>query len=262
MMQYQNVVWSSDGVKLHNPSESQFKKAFLNLTQRYNLDAITLWRMDCYNMATAKHLTNVSKHPVSILGLFQSTVEPQILPNIASNNKWLQTLWIDKCSLTDTGVQLLCVSLSKNCTLSTLWLTNDNTIADNSVRCLTLMLQSNKSIKQLSLVNCGISDVGVYQLTDVINNKTLNSLNLAGNQAISSNGVGFVIHIFTRSRELNELHLYDISITDDKVDSFCSLLKNDSSTSGKMITLSSKLQAAISKLSYYQEIKDRLTFVH
>ena len=91
--------------------------------------------------------------------------------------------------------------------MSQLWL-DQNPISDKELQTIFHALKRNKTLKELSVYECGMTDAGVASLADALHtNNTLESLYIYGNGAITENGLTNLIEAVSRCSGLKVLYI-------------------------------------------------------
>ena len=181
-----------------------------------------------------------------------------ILSEILKTNKTIRKVWLDSSSLTGV-IKQVSDSLCNNKTLEQLWLSNVTGITDEDMTCLSTMLATNTTLKELSLPNCNITDNGVrYIYEGLTKNQTLTTLDIGGNHQITSDSTSTIVDLIQTTTSLTRLYLYNASLNNDDIKTICtSLTKN---TTIRKLWLSREHEECCKKLGSYQVIKDRLVF--
>ena len=252
-----NVIWNNDSVKLHSPTAIQYKEVL----ERLSSDPSVEWSLNVYSASIAANLVQINRVSTLIsLGLFKCSLDVYRISGSLANNKTLRVVWFDNCSIGYGLLQLCNEWLMATDTLQTLWITNDATLNDKTVRCIGQVLSINKSIKQLSLQGCDISDQGISVLMKCLSlNKSLCSISLAANRRITSSSANDICQMMKSNTTLNELHLFDTSLTDGAVHSICQVLQWTTSAN-RIISLSQLHRPFCKELKSFDKIKDKLRF--
>ena len=179
------------------------------------------------------YLSGTSLTPVDCLaiGYFLSTIS-------LTTSKFKEfRVYLDNCSLGDAGTKSLICSISRhidphstvnrcldmnlgrngiheegashiadllNSTsiVSTLWL-DGNPIGANGLEILFNALKQNKTLKELSVTRCDMTDIGVASLASALDtNNTLKLLYIDRNDEISENGLRILVEVLCRSSQL------------------------------------------------------------
>ena len=148
-------------------------------------------------------------------------------------NKTLKHLNVSDCGMTDTGVASLADALHTNNTLETLNVSNNaiheegashlseilnstsivstlllysNPIGDKGLQTIFDALKQNKTLKVLEVCDCGMTDTGMASLADALHtNNTLETLSIGGNDAITENGLTYLVEPLSRHSGIVEL---------------------------------------------------------
>ena len=157
----------------------------------------------------------------------------------------IETLYLDRCSLTSDGVGEVMSGLSDNHTLRKLDLTYMY-IRPEGVVTIATMLKTNSSLETLYLQMCSIDSSGGVELgTALERNKTLRVLGLSGN-ALGDDGVRGLIVGLENNSSLEELNLDgDKSLGEEGVSLLLKCVE-EKNTSLKNLTLPRKYMRDIS----------------
>lgn len=251
-----SVVWNSSGVKLHSPTVEEYK----DTVDKLRNDASIEWSLDLYNTAISSSIDLINIVPSLVsLGMFKCSLTAERVSRSLQHNKTLVAVWIDNCSI-GSGLQHLYSYLVTSSALKTVWITNDSTVNDKTIKYLGQALSVNKVIKQVSLHGCDVGDVGLGLLMNCIRfNKTLASLSLACNRRITSSSAGNICEMMKTNSTINDIHLFETSLTDSAVYSLCQLLLWSTSANRVIIFSQSHLEYC-NQLSFYDKIKDKISF--
>ena len=124
---------------------------------------------------------------------------------------------------------------------------------------LSTMLAINRTLEELDLSNCNITDNGVrYICEGLTKNQTLTTLNIGRNRQITSVSTSTIADLIQTTTSLTRLYLYNTSLNNDDIKTICtSLTKN---TTIRELYLSREHKEYCKTLDSYQVIKDRLVF--
>jgi Ran GTPase-activating protein (RanGAP) involved in mRNA processing and transport len=141
-----------------------------------------------------------------------------------------QKLILDQCSIGIKGVAALVEALRKNKSLVRLDLDRNRAIGDAGARVLAdTLARSNTTLKELSLVECGIVGDGAAALGWVLSlNVTLEKLSLGYND-IWNHGAIDVANGLANNNNLKRLELYGCGIFDREVAALGEALKTNKS---------------------------------
>ena len=159
----------------------------------------------------------------------------QSICDALKQNKTLKELGVADCGMTDTGVASLADALHTNNTLerlsirynqiseegashiarvlnstgvlSSLWLSNNPEIGDKGLQSIFDALKQNKTLKELRIDNCGMTDIGVASLADALHtNNTLEELSIRSNEE-TENGMTCLAETLYRHSALKRLYI-------------------------------------------------------
>ena len=202
---------------------------------------------------------NLNKCAVTELYISNTPLDSKcvsILSEILPDNKTMTDLRFRNCSLTG-GIKQISDALFTNTTLKVLSL-NNVTITDEDTSHLSTMLSINKTLNTLEFSNCNITDNGVrYICEGLTKNQTLTSLNISDNPQITSVSTSTIAELINTTKSLRELHVKNISFTDDDIKTICTTLCNN--TTIRTLYLSYQHYEYCKKLDNFQVIKDRLS---
>ena len=180
----------------------------------------------------------------------------QTIFDTLKQNKTLKVLDVSKCGMTDTGVASLADALHTNNTLESLYIRNNrihkegasdiaellsstsivsllslhgNTIGDKGLQTIFDALKQNKTLKELSVSDCGISmtDTGVASLADALHtNNTLETLDISYNQ-IYKGSASHIARVLNGTNALSSLRLDHNPIGDKGVQTIFDALKQN-----------------------------------
>ena len=177
-----------------------------------------------------------------------------ILSEILPDNKTMTDLCLRYSPLTG-GIKQISDALFTNTTLKVLSLINV-TITDEDTSHLSTMLSINKTLDKLQLINCNITDNGVrYICEGLTKNQTLTYLNIGSNPQITSS---IIAELINTTKSLRNLHVENISFTDDDLKTICTTLCNN--TTIRRLYLSYEHLQYCKKLDSYQVIEGRLSW--
>jgi len=145
-----------------------------------------------------------------------TSVGASILASALNSNNTLERLYLYGNSISDIGVKYLSRALSNNNkTLQILGL-QLNQITDLGIEHLSQMIQINKTLTGLWLENNHITDKGIRILSNAL--KNLNSflqyIDLSKNRLITDLSVDYIIDIIKFNKSINEISLYDCSLSE------------------------------------------------
>ena len=170
-----------------------------------------------------------------------------------TENKWRMIL--KSLSSESIGV------IFKNLNMSAVRKLNiSNTPLDSKhVSTLSEILRDNKTMIELQLANCNITDNGVQYLCKVLTkNQTLTLLDISNNPQITSASTSTIAELINTTKSLRYLHVNNISFIDDDLKTICTALH--SNTTILKLRLSKQHYEYCEKLDSYQFIKDRLNW--
>ena len=165
------------------------------------------------------------------LGYFLSTV------SLTTSNVRAFEVYVNHCSLGDAGTMTLMCSISRhidchstvnrqhnmdlsgneiheegashiadllnNTSLLSALKLNDNPLGASGLETLFNALKLNKTLKELGVVGCCMTDTGVASLASALNtNNPLETLDIHGNNAITENGLTCLVEVLSRSSRL------------------------------------------------------------
>ena len=105
----------------------------------------------------------------------------------------------------EEGASHIAELLNSTSIMSTLWL-YDNLVGDKGLQTIFDALKQNKTLKELSVARCDMTDTGVASLADALHtNNTLERLFIHGNEAITENGLRYLVEAVSRHSGLDEL---------------------------------------------------------
>lgn len=131
----------------------------------------------------------------------------------------LRTWYIAGNRITGEGLAPLCQVLRDDQFVHQLWLKRNPLHADGA-GLISSMLQSNRTLKVLDLVNCGLMDAGAEALMDGIAQSSLEHLYLDGNGLTSKTAAGIAV----AGRNLHTLSLGMNRLCDEGVEAVCANL--------------------------------------
>ena len=121
------------------------------------------------------------------------------------------------------------------------------------------MLKVNKVLQDVNLVNCGITDTGVRELSETLKiNKTLRGLFLRSNYGITSLGAHYLSDILLINTSLQKLSLWATNISEDGATELCTALYQNQSVN--KLFLPEHRESHCQQLNMHENIKSRLTF--
>ena len=134
-----------------------------------------------------------------------------------------------------------------------------NTPLDSKhVSTLSEILSDNKTMIDLQLTNCNITDNGVrYICEGLTKNQTLTELDISDNPQVTSASTSTIAELINTTKSLRYLRVKNISFTDDDLKTICTSLH--SNTTIQTLMLSEQHYEYCKKLDSYQFIKDRLS---
>ncbi|CAF2408599.1 unnamed protein product [Rotaria sp. Silwood2] len=165
----------------------------------------------------------VIKKQCRVLSLRGREITPQgaiIIGKFLENNHTLEELYLNGIQIGNMGAEILAERLSNgtNSYLKRLCL-NDTGITDEGVEHLAIMLTKNKSLTHLWLPNNPIRDLGIQCLArKLINNNTLQKLSLEWNKFTRCETVDILIELIEKNQTLQQVDLYgrDLSRSDSR----------------------------------------------
>ena len=198
-----------------------------------------LWNNEIHEEG-ASHIAEVlnSTSIVSTLSLCENPFGDKGLQTIfdaLKQNKTLKVLKVSDCGMTDTGVASLADALHTNNTLETLNISSnaiheegashlseilnstsivstlslfENPIGDKGLQTIFDALKQNKTLKVLKVYDCGMTDTGMASLADALHtNNTLETLYIGGNDAITENGLTYLVEPLSRHLGMGTLRI-------------------------------------------------------
>jgi len=134
-----------------------------------------------------------------------------------SNNSTLKSLDLSYNHITDGGVHAISDILVPNHYSSLkILILNKNGISNDGIQYLSDMLQTNTTLRELSLSNNEISDEGVKKLTNVLihHNRTLKVLILSFNIFITDLSIDYLLQMFQRNQTLKRLSINNCNLSE------------------------------------------------
>ena len=206
---------------------AQLKK--LCLHNVYELNSTNILEITNAVETSCRHLTNLtlcstafdpsnilplcayisSRTKLSTIVLFENSFAKnslQILISAIPCSKSLNTLEVTNCNVSLPDMEILSVALS-NSSLHTLYITNCSLNSD-AVEPLVCELENKSKLRNLSLYKNCIDKKGAIALsTAVIENISLKTLNVVGNEAIGTEGAMRLINALEHNKTLKTLYL-------------------------------------------------------
>ena len=148
------------------------KRLFLESSPLAGVDAI-------------KHLSNVLATNATLETLEISNVnitdeDTSHLSDMLTNNKTLKELDLTDCNITDSGIQNISEALKRNQTMTTLNISNNPSITSDSTSALFELINTTKSLTQLSINNTSLKDNDIKTICyALITNNTIKKLELS-----------------------------------------------------------------------------------
>ena len=170
-----------------------------------------------------------------------------------TENEW--SMILNSLSSESTGV------IFKNLNMSAVRKLNiSNTPLDSKhVSTLSEILPDNKTMTNLQLSNCNITDNSVrYIYEGLTKNQTLTLLDISDNPQITSASTSTIAELINTTKSLRYLHVDNISFIDDDLKTICTALH--SNTTIQKLRLSRQHYEYCEKLDSYQFIKDRFSW--
>ena len=158
---------------------------------------------------------------------------------------------------TSGGLHLLTDAISTNTSLKKIRLMHEELTEDDVMK-ISQVLRKNKTLEQLYLRYCKITDNGLAQLLSngLMHNRTLNSLSIRGNELITStNAVCDIIH----NSSLTQLFLPETSLPSDSIPQLLDALSNNN-TIEKLI-IDGRHREKCMEYKNYRNIRDRLGII-
>ncbi|XP_072893559.1 uncharacterized protein [Hemitrygon akajei] len=135
----------------------------------------------------------------------------------------IETLWLERVGLTDSGAEDLASALSTNTSLTELKL-SANKLGDLGVKLLSAALRNLESkIQKLELERIGLTDSAAKDLASTLStNPSLTELNLGANK-LGDSGVKLVSSVLINPEcKIQTLRLWDVGLTDSGVEDLVS----------------------------------------
>jgi len=160
------------------------------------------------------------------------------------------SIHLDGQQLTDKDMEIILndVIVGQQCKQISL---SENKITSIGAFIIADALNTNTTLKALSIDNNHLGDIGLYSLakTLTINNRTLSELNL-GSNGITDEGIKHLVHMLRTNKTLTELHLSENDITDAGVKILTDVIQNGNTTIEKLWLSRNKLLTD-SSVSYF-----------
>ena len=201
------------------------------------------------------------------------TYNPQItsaststIAELINTTKSLTELRINNISVNEQNMSFESLSpesievIFKNLNMSAVRELNlSNTPLDSKhVSTLSEILPDNKTMIELQLTNCNITDNGVrYICEGLTKNQTLTRLDISDNPQVTSASTSTIAELINTTKSLRYLCVNNISFTDDDLKTICTALH--SNTTIQKLLLSPQHYEYCKKLDSYQFIEDRLS---
>ncbi|KAG2389267.1 hypothetical protein C9374_014667 [Naegleria lovaniensis] len=125
----------------------------------------------------------------------------------------LKTLLLSDCDLTPSMLQSLLLAMTHNKSITTLDISN-NAMKTNA---LAIMLSHNTTLRNLSLSCCALEEISESLLKSLLNNESLNYLDLSGNRLKEAGGLSLVTYLkqkldqCIRDKKILEWNTLDLS---------------------------------------------------
>ena len=206
-------------------------------------------------------MNNISTFAVRRLSIYETQLDSKCvskLSEILSNNVRIKELYLQSSSFTG-GIKQVSDALVNNITLEWLWLFNIP-LTDEDAACLSNMISLNKTLNNVTVQNCNITDNGVRYICEALTkNQTPTSLNISRNPQITSASTSTIAELINTTKSLTELRINNTSLNDDDIKTICILLTKN--TTIQELYLSRQREEYCKKLDSYQFIKDRVIFM-
>ena len=133
------------------------------------------------------------------------------------------------------------------------------TITDKDLAHLSNVLNTNKTLKELHLINCDITDKGIrYVFKGLTKNQTLTILDISHNLEITSLSTSTLVKLLRTNIFLTELHLCNKSPQDDDITEICVVLANNNTI--QELWLYKQHRVTCEMFDGFEYIKNRLSF--
>ena len=164
---------------------------FLSVSRCDMIDAGVPSLAEAMNINTTLEILDIGGNPIGDKGL-------QTVFNSLKQNNILKVLSVYRCDMTDAGVPSLAEAMNINTTLEILDI-GGNPIGDKGLQTVFNSLRQNNTLKVLSVSRCDMTDAGVPSLAEAMNiNTTLERLYIYSNDAITDNGLTYLVEVLSR----------------------------------------------------------------
>eukprot|EP00731_Ephydatia_muelleri_P034629 Em0069g4a len=133
------------------------------------------------------------------------------LGTMLRENKMLTTLGLRRCGLGPEGLCEVCNAVRMNTTLTYIDL-SENRFDDQNITCLGTMLRENKFLTSLLLMDCGLGQKGLCEVSSALEmSTTLIYLDLSGN-TFNNQSIACLVQLLTNSQTLATLKLRECGL--------------------------------------------------
>ena len=134
-------------------------------------------------------------------------------------------LILDRCNISQLGVETLCNSLHNNQHLKILDFARNNVC--NGAAAIVELLHQHTALEELDLADCHISAEGVYSLVaSLMDNRSLKRLCIVANEMNSMEVSIHMNKILRNNHQIQVLELSKCGLTDDLLATICSSIKD------------------------------------
>ena len=149
---------------------------------------------------------NTTVSSLSIYGCGMTDIGMASLADVVHTNNALEKLDISSNEIDEEGASHIAEVLNSTSILY-LWL-HENPIGNNGLQTIFNALKRNKTLRNINIACCGLTDAGVASLADALYiNNTLQELYIYGHQALTENGLTCLVEAVSRHSGLERLGL-------------------------------------------------------
>ena len=149
---------------------------------------------------------NTTVSSLSIYGCGMTDVGMASLADVVRTNNALEKLNISSNEIDEEGASHIAEVLNST-SIVYLWL-HENPIGNNGLQTIFNALKQNKTLRNINIACCGLTDAGVASLADALYiNNTLQELYIYGHQALTENGLTCLVEAVSRHSGLERLGL-------------------------------------------------------
>jgi hypothetical protein len=181
----------------------------------------TDWMFSCVSDNQMKLLaneleTNTKCQELTLTLVSISTIGICYITQMLKINKTIKHLDINLATIFPIGFRILCEVLKNdNKIIQSLDLSRNENLTDDSIVYIANMLKVNTTLKKINLQSNNITDVGMLQLCDALqnSNRTVKYLFLNKKNRITDASVDGIIEMIKVNKKFKELHITDKRLT-------------------------------------------------